>query len=244
VLLEGEPKAVEVLASIPGRVASVEPGRGAIVEAHGALVQLAWGCGGLAWGVLKVMAPDAEGQADPGAFNIDHHNAIVAINAPLNEPYLQAADEKHVRAIIAPSADATLLPALEDLRYPVALTQGFGDMRMSERILGLLQTNNGREIALDAAPPGHWRAERPEIIIIPLSAPSEPVAPYVPGELLEIGQRVRILAPPHLGEIGEVVGLPPRERYLESGLWLHGAEVKLSSNETVFVPFANLEHLG
>jgi hypothetical protein len=243
VLLEGEPETVEVLASVPGRIASVDPNMGAVVETHGALVQLAWGRGGLAWGVLKVMPPDQEGRADPEAFNIDHHNAIVAIDAPLNEPYLQAADEQHVRAIIAPSADAALLPVLEALQYPVALTQGFGDMRMSEQILGLLKANNGQQIALDAATPGRWRAERPEIII-PLQAPSDPVAPYVPGEALAIRQRVRILAPPHLGEIGEIVDLPPRERCLESGLWLHGAEVKLSSKETVFVPFANLEHLG
>jgi hypothetical protein len=244
VLLEGEPEVVEVLASVHGRIASIEPGRGVTVEAYGALVQLAWGRGGLAWGVLKVMAANAEGQADPGALNIDHHNAIVAVNAPLNESFLRVADESHVRAIISPSADVALLPVLEGLRYPVALTQGFGDMPMSEGILSLLKANNGREIALDAATPERWRAERPEIIIPLSQAPDERVAQYVPGEPLEMGQRVRILTPPYLGEIGEVVDLPPRERCLESGLWLHGAEVKLSSKETVFVPFANLEHLG
>jgi hypothetical protein len=132
---------------------------------------------------------------------------------------------------------------MEELRYPIALTQGFGDMRMSGGILSLLQTNNGREIALDAATPARWRAERPEIII-PLSAPSESLAPYVPGEPLEIGGRVRILSSPHLGEIGEVVDLPPRERRLDSGLWLRGAEVRLSSKKVVFVPLENLEHLG
>jgi hypothetical protein len=243
VLLEGAPEVVEVLASIPGRVAHVETDRGAIVEAHGALVQLAWGRGGLEWGVLKVMAPDEQGQADPEAFNIDHHNAIVAVNAPLNEPYLRAADERRVRAIIAPSADVTLLPVMEELRYPIALTQGFGDMRMSGGILSLLQANNGREIALDAATPARWRAERPEIII-PLAAPGEPLPTYVAGEPLEIGQRVRILASPYLGEVGEVVELPPRERRLDSGLWLRGAEVRLSSRQVVFVPLENLEHLG
>lgn len=243
VLLEGEPEIVEVLASVPGRVINTEADMGVTVETEGALVQLAWGRGGLAWGVLKVMAPNEEGQADPGAFNIDHHNAIVAINAPLNEPYLLEAEEKRVRAIIAPSADVGLVPLMTELRYPVALTQGFGDMRMSEGILGLLQANNGREITLDAATPERWRAARPEIII-PAQTPSESLEPYVPGEPLEVGQRVRILAPPHFGEIGEVVDLPSQERCLESGLWLYGAEVRLSTNAIVFVPFANLEHLG
>jgi len=243
VLLEGEPEVVEVQASVPGRVAGIERDRGATIETHGALIQIAWGRGGVVWGVLKMMAPDAEGCADPGAFNIDHHNAIVAINAPLNEPFLRSAGEKRIRAIIAPSADAALLPVLEEALCPVALTQGFGDMLMSSAILDILRANNGREIALDAAPPERWRASRPEIII-PLPAPSEPVAPYVPGEPLQVGQRVRILASPYLGEIGEVVDLPPGEQCLESGLWLPGADVRLPSKEIVFVPFTNLEHLG
>ena len=58
------------------------------------------------------------------------------------------------------------------------------------------------------------------------------------------GQKVRILQSPYLGEIGTVISVEEGQRRLPSGHWLAGVQVEVDSNETVFVPFANLEHLG
>lgn len=243
VLLEGEPQAIEVRASVPGRVVRSELDRGVVVETYGALIQAAWGQGDPVWGVLKVIDPNEEGLADPTLFNIDHRGAIVVISASLNERFIRVAAETRVRALISGSADASLIPMLREMRYSIALTQGFGRMPMSDQILKLLRAYNGREIALDPGTSEGWRAARPEIII-PLPAPTDPTEAYIPGQSLGVGQRVRVLAAPWVGEIGRIVTLQPDERCLESGLWLRGAEIELSSGQVIFVPFANLEHLG
>jgi hypothetical protein len=138
---------------------------------------------------------------------------------------------------------ASLMPVAEDIGYPVGITQGFGDAPMSQAVIDLLRVNNGREVALDATRPEGWHAARPEIII-PLPAPANPPPLRAPGAPLRVGTRVRIVRNPHLGAIGQVTDLPARPRQLYSGLWARGAEIELPSGEVVFVPFANLEHLG
>jgi hypothetical protein len=243
ILVEGNPEIIEVRASVPGVVASVTPDRDVVVEVTGALIQIAWGTGGLAYGVLKVIEPDQSGRADPERFNIDHRGAIVAVSAPLDEHFLRAAVEARVRAIVGGSMHARLVPVAEKIGYPVGITQGFGDMPMSQAVTDLLRANNGRDATLDAATSEGWRVVRPEIII-PLPAPSTPPPLRVPGELLGAGARVRIVRAPHMGTIGQVKDLPARPRQLDSGLRARGAEVELPSGEVVFVPFANLEHLG
>jgi len=243
VLIAGKPERIEVHASVPGRVASVEPGWSVVVESYGALIHIAWGHGGLAWGTLKVMGPDAVGEADPGLFNIDHRGAIVSINAPLTEPFLQAAVEARVRGLIAASMHASLVPSVEALGFPVGLTQGFGRDPMAQRIATLLEANNGRELALDAEMPLGWRSARPGIIIPVERGQAAPERRSVIHQFAA-GQQVRVLHPPYLGQIGTVRALSTRPRQLASGLWVEGAEVELASGVTAFVPFANLEYLG
>jgi hypothetical protein len=189
------------------------------------------------------MEPSAVGEADPGLFNIDHRGAIVSINASLTEPFLQAAAEARVRGLIGPSMHASLMPLVERLEFPVGLTQGFGRILMAQRIAALLEANNGRELALDATMPSGWRGSRPGIIIPVERGQAAPERRSVVSQF-QVGQQVRILHPPHLGEVGTIKALLTAPRRLANGLWAEGAEIELASRATVFVPFANLEYLG
>jgi len=241
-VIEGERRQEETHASVPGRVVIIEPGKQVTIETVAALIQIAWGTGGLAWGTLKVMDAKPTMQADASRFNIDHRGAIVAISAPLTEEFLKAAIEIRPKGLIAGSMRSSLIPIVRDVEFPVGITQGFGQYSMTERALNLLNTYNGREIALDMTTSQDWRETRPEIIIpvtgqsVPEDRPSEPH--------FKVGQKARILQKPHLGEIGTINGLPADLNATESGLWLAGAMTQLASGETLFVPFANLEHLG
>ncbi len=243
VVVEGQGDEEEIFASVPGRVVMVEQGKQISIETVAALIQIAWGYGGLAWGTLKVMDAKPTVQADPARFNIDHRGAIVTISAPLTPEFLQAAAEIRVKGLIAGSMHSSLIPAVRKAEFPVGITQGFGSFTMADRILNLLNTYNGREAAIDMGNVQDWREMRPEIII-PVTGQSarEDRAP----EQLEfrVGQKVRILQKPNLGEIGTISALPADLNATESGFWLSGAMVQLPSNETIFVPFANLEHLG
>lgn len=243
VVIEGERRREEIFASVPGRVVMVDQGRQVTVETVAALIQIAWGHGGLAWGTLKVLDAKPTLQADPGRFNIDHRGAIVAIGSPLTGEFLKAAAEIRVKGVIAASMHYSLIPEVSKLEFPVGITQGFGSLPMADRILNLLNTYNGREIAIDMSSMTDWRETRPEIII-PVTGQTAPEDRATEQQQFKTGQKTRVLQKPYLGEIGTVTALPSDLVATESGLWLSGAMVQLPSGEIIFVPFANLEHLG
>jgi transcription antitermination factor NusG len=116
---------------------------------------------------------------------------------------------------------------------------------MSERILALLNSYNGREVVLDAGQDADWRERRPEIIIPLTSQQASSASADKPGQIaFAAGQKVRILQSPYLGEIGTITSVEDKPRRLPGGHWLAGAHIEVDSDETIFVPFANLEHLG
>jgi hypothetical protein len=129
------------------------------------------------------------------------------------------------------------------LKFPVLLTEGFGQRRPTALIYNLLQSNMGRQAAFDAASPDRWSSVRPEIMI-PL--PSGGVVPPVPAldQSLEVGAQVRITRAPWEGMIGEVIELPAAPEVAESGLRLPCARVRLPTNREGLIPLANVELLG
>lgn len=240
-LLEADPQRVEVLATVPGRVVEAVPEHHVVVETTAAILGLAWASGKLAWGTLNVMdrAPGLDTPTD--RFNIDHRGVIIAIGSPLTEAFLKAAVEIRVKGLIAPSMDVSLLPRVAELEFPVALTQGFGRLPMGQGVLGWLQQFDRREIILDTAQTADSRGRRPEIII-----PLDPTTTKTqPTEMaLGVGQQVRILQEPHRGEIGTIRAVPANPRRLSSGLIAYGMMVETAAGSTIFVPYANMQHLG
>jgi hypothetical protein len=213
---------------------------------------VAWGTGGLVWGTIKVMDTIPSFNTDLARFNIDHRGAIIAIGSPLTEQFLKEAIEIRVKGIIASSMHSSLAPAAEKAGFPIAITQGFGQIPMSERILGMLNQYNGRELSMDMGQSyvvRDSRENRPEIIIPVSGGPvkSEERKPddRIEQHALTVGERVRILQNPYMGEIGTVTEIPQGPRQIESGLWLPGALIEVAaSNKPIFVPFANLQQLG
>jgi hypothetical protein len=243
VLIEGPRRVEEIFASVPGKVVSIEPGRQIVIETTAAVIQIAWGRGGLAWGTLRVMdtSPGLETRAD--RFTIDHRGAIIAIGSPLTKEFLEGAVDIRPKGLIAASMRSSLIPLVEKVAFPVGIVQGFGDLPVSERVLNLLNTYNGREIAMDMGAASDWRDMRPEIII-PVTGQNAPEDRGDERQDLKVGHKVRILQKPYLGEIGTVTAIRADMAQLDSGLWSAGAMVQAPGNETFFVPFANLELLG
>jgi hypothetical protein len=59
-----------------------------------------------------------------------------------------------------------------------------------------------------------------------------------------VGHLVRVLQSPYMGDIGTVATMSGELRQLESGLWMPGVMVDMPDGESIYVPIANLEHLG
>jgi transcription antitermination factor NusG len=242
-IIEGPRRVEEVFASVPGRVVAVAPGRQVVIETTAALIQIAWGIGGLAWGTLRVMDTKPGLDTEANRFTIDHRGAIVAIGSPLTREFLEGAIDIRPKGLIASSMPSSLIPLVQKVNFAVGIVQGFGRVPVSERVLNLLNTYNGREIAMDMAVSADWRDMRPEIII-PVTGQNAPEDRSDDRQDLKVGHKVRVLQEPYFGEIGSVTAIPDELTQLDSGLWVAGAMVQTPSNRTIFVPFANLEDLG
>jgi hypothetical protein len=245
IIIAGEPVQKDVFAAVPGKIVGIEPDSHIIIESQAALVHAAWGYGSLAWGTLRVLDTTPGLDTPSGRFTIDHRGAIIAIGSPVTREFLDGATEIRAKGVIASSLPASMVEYIKTLEYPVIVTQGFGQMIMSDKILSLLNTYNGREVSLDVSSSTDWRDSRPQIIIpVSSSGQAVPEDRFTLEAEFKPGNRVRILQVPHFGVIATVASIPDRLLKLENGLWVGGAEVQLSSGEKTLVPFANLEYLG
>jgi len=169
--------------------------------------------------------------------------ALVSPRSIQSHTLFKIAADLELSALIAPSMHVDLRETALRQTIPVILTEGFGNQPMSEVVYNLLTHNSGRPALIDATEPKRWSSDRPEIVI-PL--PSGGIAPPTPeaDQALVEGAFVRITRAPLAGMAGRVRRLVETPRPVENGLRLSGAEVQLTSGQTVFVPLANLEMLG
>jgi hypothetical protein len=247
VILQADPVAVSVLALTPGRVTSVRGDQAVVIETTGALIQGAWGNGRSAFATLS-MEPEGGIESLQGeVMLLDQARTAVVMRGPIREPGVFAiAQQQSITALIAPSMSTSLREIALRQTIPVILTEGFGDMQMSEIVYNLLRGNVGRTAAVDAIEPSRWSEERPEIVIPIGASGSRPPAP-VKDQPLSEGALVRVTRAPYAGAVGRVRRIVEGPRPVENGLRLNGADVQIGDGKdakTVFVPLANLVLLG
>jgi hypothetical protein len=240
VLLESPATNYELRAHIKGQVTNVMPNRGVVISASGTLIQGVWGNGGEAEGVLKVVVDSPVKPLRSRSIDVGCHGTVVVGGRILDEQVLEQAVEARVRGIITGSVSAGLCPLLQSLPFPVLITEGFGSLTMSQQVFDLLQSNAGRQAMLSADTQTRRGAKRPEVLI-PLRADEEVPHEEASTNPLKIGDQVRALRAPHLGEMGIVAELPAMSETVESGAQLPVAVVVLEDETQVPIPLANLE---
>jgi hypothetical protein len=127
---------------------------------------------------------------------------------------------------------------LSQLRFPVIVTEGFGQLPMCTPIYRLLKECEGSEATLLGDSASIW--ERPEIII-PRTLAQAPRALAPATERLSAGQQVRICRAPYMARVGRIVTVHKTSQSTGAGYRLPGADVELEDGETVFVPYTNLD---
>jgi hypothetical protein len=241
ILLELDSPPFELMAGLPGTVVHLIEGRGAAIEATGTLVQGVWGNGRLDFGLMYVLLRTPDDVLTPDRLDVSLRGSIILGGFCSNAEVLKSAAGLPVRALILSSMDAALLPLAERMRFPVMVTDGFGQRPMNSAAYNLLSTNERREVAVNAQPWDAFHGNRPEIII-PLPANVEPPLPPE-TDTFTTGQQVRLIRAPHLGNIGTILELRPGVTSMPSGISVFAAEVQLEDGEKVIVPLANLEVL-
>jgi hypothetical protein len=240
ILIEAEPVAHELRAHIRGQVANVLPNRGVVISTVGALVQGVWGSGGEAEGVLKLVVDSPQKPLRPRSIDVSCHGTIVVGGWILDEKALEQAVEANVQGIIVGGVRSELCDWLEDLPFPVMITEGFGTLSMAEHVFSVLRSNAGREAMLSADTRTRWDIRRPEVVI-PQRSEKEPSSEDLSPQPLKVGMQVRLLRAPYLGAVGNVTDLSTLPQVVESGARLPIAEVELEDEGPVQVPLANLE---
>ncbi len=229
---------IETRAMVSGRVVSYVGDRGVIIETYGTLIQGIWGSRKEGYGKLKMMSRNNNGFLAKDQLNHEVGKLILGVGRLEHLEVLYLAQEMGVAGIIVGGMSADLCEAAYGLNYPIILTDGVGKQNMSSTVFSLLQGVEGRETSLFASYDAS-RGQRPEIIVPEAATPtSEAMQANKP---LQIGQKVRLIRTPYVGQIGEVVKIYVLSQLLATGAKAQGADIRLSDGHVVFVPFANMD---
>lgn len=226
----------ELRALLPGRVVKVYPERGVLLETHGALIQGIWSTGGEVMGKIKLLTFSPDGFIFPEQLNDDLSGMILAIGHIDQALILEKASDTGVRAIITGTMPSHMFPIAEKCGMPVFVTDGAGARGFSQPAFTVLKEAEGRMATLF---PAGVESNRPEIIIpVDQKTTTEPASATAP---LAAGQQVRLLRRPYTNQTAEIIHVYTRAQLTEIGLRAYGADVRLKTNQIVFVPFTNME---
>ncbi len=240
-LIEEDSPPFQLLAGLSGEVISLIPGRGAIVESIGALVQGVWGNGVINFGLLRVLIKKAEDIFIVDQLDIDLRGSVVFAGYCGDEQVLRTAAELPLRGLILSSMAASLIPTAEKLSLPIVVIEGFGLLPINSAAFNLLVTSDRREIAVNAEKMDSYASQRPEVFI------SLPVNQMVheprDATIFSPGQKVKIIRAPYQSQIGTLITLKPGLEVLPNGVKANTAEIELENSIKVKLPLANLEVL-
>jgi len=247
-------KEVVVEAYIKGVVTDVIPERGVAVETPAVRITGAFGVGRETFGPLKVLVNSPNDELTPELIDESCKGHIVVGGARATNEALDHAMELGVKGVVTGSASYLhLINALgvklgvgitgqEDIDMTVILMEGFGDLGMREQAFNALKQLEGREVSINGRTQIRAGAIRPEIVS-PFPEEAGRVTEFAPEaqEDLHPGLRVRVIADPYFGDIGEITELPVAPQKIESEAAVPVAYVKLESGDLVTVPRKNVE---
>jgi hypothetical protein len=246
-------KALSVCAYLSGKVVEIGEGRSVTIETSGALIQGIFGVGGEQLGIVSFL-DSGEGEITPEKLqNTNLSGKILCGGSHFHIDAIHYAAEAGAVGIVTASITSAALEKVigrslgismtgdEELSFSLMVTEGFGTLRMSERVVEILSSLNGKRASMSGATQVRAGAIRPELIV-----PSAELLTSVEKRppIFESGRKVRCLRAPYFGFFGEIVDLPHKPVEVSSGAIVRVAMVRLENGETVAIPRANLELAG
>jgi hypothetical protein len=222
-----------------GTIKRVVPGRGVFIETVGALAQCAWGAGE-AYGVLKTVVDAPSTMLMENMIDLTARGAVLLAGKGISDAAIRRAVKEHVAGLIVGGLHPQQKEMITSLKLPTLVTEGFGELTMSESVFQLLSSHEGEEVTLN----GSVRPSemRPEAFVPSKSVSIEGSETVVPAPLTaRLGARVKMIAEPYLGAVGKLAAIIPSAQILEHGLLARVAEVEFDSGERALVPWENLE---
>jgi hypothetical protein len=249
-MLREADSAVDLHAYLPGRVVSSEPNTSLEIEALVSQVQGIFGLGGERFGTLFSVEDAADISRKALAIPPNLEGKILFTRGRVTYKALSEMMKKGVTGIIAASAHGqdlmrltsrSLNPAAtgdENLGLTLVLTEGFGDIEMSDASFDILSKLTGKKVAVSGVTQIRAGVIRPEVISEPLAKTPSPVTIK---NRIDIGDKVRIVRGDDFGQIGTIEGIPKDLATVGSGAKALVFELGLAGGRRVIVPRPNVE---
>jgi len=255
IVMREEPLPVEVDAYVSGTVLDVIQDEGVTIESEAAYVQGIFGIGGEARGNLEVISTSRDDELSIEDINENHSGKIVVGGSFVSLEAYKKALKLKVKGIVVGGFNyfdleeilgyrlGVAITGTEDLVTSLVLTEGYGNIKMSDRTYDLLKAHDGKFVSINGATQIRAGVIRPEIVI-PLGDNEMPSDTTTEKEKLgiESGSLVRVIRAPYFGKIGNVIELPSELQQMESETMVRVAKVSIDG-EDVTIPRSNLEML-
>ena len=248
------PKMIELDAYIDGVVESAEDGKALIIASEASVVQGIFGVGGEKRGTLCALAVGRDEKVVAAHIPTDCRGLILFGGKLPNTEAVTLAAERGAKGFVTASVEDHVLAQYLGYDLGVAvtgdeavpmtfiITDGFGNLGMSEMAHKILSALAGKSAAINGATQVRAGAIRPEIIVTQNTLPKS--NQQEPKIHLLVGSQVRMVRVPYFGQFAQVVDLPTELQVIETGAKARVARVKLASGQEVVVPRVNLELVG
>ncbi|MAV64588.1 MAG: hypothetical protein CMG00_05285 [Candidatus Marinimicrobia bacterium] len=243
-IMISEPEvSVDIDAYINGEVVEIIKDEGVVIQSRGSLIQGIIGVGSEKNGELIFLDENPK----------DYKDKILVFRDSINKSQYDIYSEKGVVGIVAGGFDYQSLSDILGYRLGVAITgtesipttlmitEGFGDVQMSDKTYNLLKGHIGKNASINGATQIRAGVIRPEVIVTDIN--QSPVLQEFKEEDLIIseGSKVRVIRSPYFGKIGVVKQLPSEPVKIDSETKARVAKIEFKNNERKLVPRANLE---
>jgi len=254
VVIRRPPIPVRIPAHVPGKVVKVTPEQGCVIETPATFIQGIIGIGGEKEGALLMAVKTASDVLTDQAIPSDAKGKILVGGSLITREGLQTALEAGAVGVLVGGINNDVLNAFlgyemgvaitgnEELGLTLVVTEGFGEMQMSEKTFELLKKRDGYLACIDGSTQIRAGVIRPEIII-PLSE-QDAGQPSV-DESLDAGMKpglpIRIIRSPYFGALATIVSLPVDLQEVDTESRVRVLVAELEDGRQVIVPRANVE---
>ncbi|MDZ4786236.1 MAG: hypothetical protein SGJ02_09190 [bacterium] len=238
-------------AFVSGNITEIIDTKSVSIETEGAFVQGIFGVGGEKIGELLILSIPADKSLSEEDIPVNIKGKIlVGATAPSIAAIRKAASAGAVGMIVGAIDDKALKSYLgydlgvaitgdENLSMTLIITEGFGSLPISERVLSVLKKFNGFVASINGTTQVRAGAIRPEIIITHNQKEAQKDPTIKVG--LDIGSKIRMIRVPYFGLYGSVTELPRELIKIETGAEARVLKARLEDGREVIVPRANVE---
>ncbi len=246
-------KEVVVKAYVRGKVGSIIPQRGAVIEVLAVRLAGIFGVGRERHGELKVLVDGPGDVLDEDRVTPECEGKILVGGSMATNAAIKKALEAGARGVIAGTASylnvvqslgvklGVGITGQEDIAMTLILMEGFGHLDMRREAFEALKAMDGRLASINGATQIRAGAIRPEVVVpFPDYSGGFPEKEAIYEDLVK-GLNVRVINDPYFGLKGTVLELPREPQVIETECKTPVAVVQLEDGRAVTVPRANLE---